>query len=79
MAQILVRDLEEEFVKKLKKRASRNGRSLQAEAKLILIETVNVEQWDADTALKKLDAFKKRFRGRKFVNSADLVREDRER
>ena len=79
MAQILVRNLEEAFVKKLKKRASRNGRSLQAEAKIILMERVNEEQWDADIALQKLDAFKKRFRGRKFVNSADLVREDRDR
>ena len=79
MAQILVRGLEEDFVKKLKERACRHGRSLQAEIKLILVETVNEEQWDADTALKKLDAFKRRFKGRKFSDSADLIREDRDR
>ena len=36
MSQILIRDLTQETVDQLKKRAKRNGRSLQAEVRLIL-------------------------------------------
>jgi len=53
MAQILVRKLDEEVVKRLKERASENGRSIEE--------------------------LQKRFEGRPFPDSADLIREDRDR
>ena len=66
MAQILVRNLDEGVVKKMKERAKKNGRSLQAEAKLSMEE-----------ARKAADAFRARFKGRKFTDSVKLLREDR--
>ena len=43
MAQILVRNLEEDVKRKLKKRAAQHGRSLEAEAREILRGAVQVE------------------------------------
>ena len=79
MAQILVRNLDEEVVEKLKKLAKRDGRSLQSEVKTILEQAANSPEVDMDTARKMLEQFRKRFKGRKFPDSAKLIREDRDR
>ena len=79
MAQILVRNLNEKTVKALKKRAKSQGRSLQAEVKLILEEVANSEKVDMETAKKMLEELRKKLKGRKFSDSAELIREDRER
>ena len=76
MAQILVRDLDAAVVERLKRRAKRDGRSLQAEVKMILEHAAKV---DMDTAREMLDKFRRRFKGRKFSDSVELLREDRER
>ncbi|MBM4030481.1 MAG: hypothetical protein FJ291_01700 [Planctomycetes bacterium] len=76
MAQILVRDLDDVAVERLKARARQEGRSLQAEAKLILEQASLL---DMQTMRKRLDAFRRRFGGRRFSDSADLIREDRDR
>ena len=54
MAQVLVRDLDETVVARLKERARCNGRSLQKEAKSILEEAARTMTIDAETP-KKLD------------------------
>jgi len=77
MAQILVRNLDEKTVGRLKRQAKRNGRSLQSEVKTIIEEATR--QVDMETARKLMDEFRSRFKGRKFPNSADLIREDRDR
>lgn len=41
MASLVVRNLPEEAHRALKERAAANGRSMEAEARLILVETVN--------------------------------------
>lgn len=77
MPQVLVRDLDEVTVERLKERARRHGRSLQREAKAILEEAANAPTMaDARAAAERV---RRRFAGRVFSDSAELVREDRER
>ena len=79
MAQLLVRNLDEKVIARLKKKARAEGRSLQSEAKMILAEAAGVEPADMAELLKELEKFRRRFQGRKFSDSAALIREDRER
>ena len=76
MPDILVRGLDEETVKRLKARARRHGRSLQGEAKLVLEQAAGM---GAEEVAAMLDGWKSRFAGRRFADSAALIREDRER
>ncbi|MFQ5808611.1 MAG: hypothetical protein ACE5JM_03240 [Armatimonadota bacterium] len=79
MAQILVRNLDDALVAKLKERAKQNGRSLQAEAKMILEEAASKPKVDAETARKMIEEIRARFKGRDFPDSVELIREDRDR
>ena len=79
MAQILVRNLKESTVKKLKGRAKRGGRSLQAEVKVILEEAADEPKLDMAAARKLADEIRSRFEGREFTDSVKLLREDRDR
>ena len=76
MAQILVRDLEEQTVERLKSRAKRGGRSLQAEVKSILEQAAVL---DAESALKLARRIRRRHGGRRFDDSAKLIRRERTR
>ena len=77
MAQVLVRQLDNKVVVRLKKRAKEHGRSLQSEVKTILEEGVP----DYEAAWKRIEGFRKQLTksARTFSNSADLIREGRER
>jgi len=77
MAQVLVRQLDSHVIDRLKKRAKEHGRSLQSEVKTILEEAVP----DYQAAWKRIERFRERLRksGKTFKNSADLIREDRDR
>lgn len=79
MAQILVRDMDEAAVERLKKRAKEQGRSLQAEAKIILERAANEPKVDMETARKMAEEIRKRFKGKKFPDVVELIREDRDR
>jgi antitoxin FitA len=78
MTQLLVRDIDDDVVRKLKKRAQQRGHSLQVELKAILEESAQFDyelSWEAvDRIYRKLKAS-----GRTFSDSSALVREDRER
>jgi len=76
VAQILVRNLDEEVVARLKKRAEREGRSLQGEVKMILEQAAKV---DAEAAREMLTGFKGKLGKRRFSDSARMIREDRGR
>lgn len=76
MSQILVRNLDDAAVERLKSRARAHGRSLQAEAKNILEQSARI---DVAEARKLVDCIRRSFEGRKFVDSTELVREDRDR
>jgi plasmid stability protein len=77
MPDILVRNLTAQTVKKLKKRATRHGRSLQAEVKAIL--EGSAAEKDNEELYWEAVEFSKRFEGRNLGDSAELIREDRER
>lgn len=77
MAQLLVRDIEPETIERLKARAKQHKRSLQGEAKSILEEAA--QKMTMGEALVRARHWRKKFAGKKFSDSAELVREDRER
>lgn len=79
MAQILVRDLNKSVVERLKKRAKKDGRSLQSEVKFILELAAEEQKVDMETAQKICEEFRKKFKGRKFPDTVELIRKDRER
>ncbi len=76
MPDVLVRDVDEKVLSKLKERAVRNGRSLQGELLQVLKSTTEDE---AISDEKTADKIKKGLRGRSFSDSAALLREDRRR
>ena len=76
MAQILVRNLDDDLVERLKKRAKRDGRSLQSEVRMILEQAARV---DTAAVRELVDRIRAGSKGRGFSDSADLVREDRDR
>ena len=73
MPSILVRGLDKKIIERLKARARRNGRSLQGEAKLLIEQAAGAARIDAI-----LERWKKELAGKKFKNSADVIRQDRE-
>lgn len=76
MPNVLVRDVDETILTKLKDQAQRNGRSLQSEMLSILTNFVSTSTLsDEETAARIKDAL----RGRIYSDSAALLREDRER
>jgi len=76
MPDMLVRDLDSHTIERLKPSAKQHGRSLQREVKAILEETVPMTMSEFRAVSEK---WQKRLRGRKFSDSAKLIREDRER
>jgi hypothetical protein len=78
MGQILVRKLEGEVIDDLKSKAKSHGRSLEAEVRQILREAT---ERPVDSAKRReiIENFRKRFEGRRFSDSTELIREDRDR
>ena len=77
MAQVLVRDLDAKVVARLKERARQHGRSLQKETKAILEDAAR--QGSMAEARAAAARVRRRLAGRTFSESAERVREDRER
>ena len=79
MAQVVVREIEEATFAALKSRAKRHGRSLEAEIRLILSEAARHE--NAEKVWAAIDRFHAKMKrsGRRFADSASLLREDRGR
>jgi plasmid stability protein len=76
MPQLLVRDVSIDVVKALKRRAAEHGRSAEAEHRKILEEALLARRsgfWERAAALRE------ELRGRISGDSADLIREDRDR
>lgn len=76
MPNVLVRNVENEILERLKARASCYHHSLQQELKIILQRAAF--QYTLREAAKMTEAFRKKMR-RKQTNSAALIREDRQR
>lgn len=76
MAQILVRKLPDTVVERLKARAKRNSRSLEAEVRAILEESVAK---DKAAFLERAAGMRARLTGRHHTETWKLLREDRDR
>ena len=76
MGHVLVRNLHVQVVRKLKLRARQHRRSLQEELKEILEHASRQNPADARA---KVNQIRKMFAGRRFSDSAELVRRDRAR
>jgi plasmid stability protein len=76
MSQLLVRDLPPETVARLKARAYLHGRSLQGEVKRILEEAI---QYSLTEARGTAAEWRQRLAGQVSSDSAELLREDRDR
>jgi plasmid stability protein len=76
MARILIRDLDDKTVQRLKDRARRHRRSLEGEARLILTQAAGISFEDAQRLAKQ---WHKKLAGRKLPDSTELIREDRRR
>ncbi len=78
MAQVLVRDLDDDTVATLKQRAKQHHRSLQSEVRAILVDAANYTPSANTTA--HLRAMRAELFGDKlFPDSTPMIREDRER
>jgi len=77
MGQVLVRGLDDTVIERLRQRAESHHRSLEAELREIL-ELVS-RQVDVATARDLADRIRSRIGGRPHGDSAELIREDRER
>jgi plasmid stability protein len=73
---LLIRDLDAKLLDRLKQRAKRQGRSLQSEVKEILKNNAPLSIEEARARLAEITT---RLGGRKFSDSADLLRADRDR
>ncbi|MBA4370276.1 MAG: hypothetical protein C0418_01705 [Coriobacteriaceae bacterium] len=75
MADFLIRDLSEDVMGRLRARAATNGRSVQAEIQEILTRSVKMTR---EETFARWDELRERFAGRKFMDAAELIREDRD-
>jgi plasmid stability protein len=80
MAQLLIRDLKETTIRRLKGLAKRHGRSLQGEVKLIVEEAAESKMtWSEFRSKARQWQERLAATGVQFGDSAELIREDRER
>jgi plasmid stability protein len=79
MAQLLVRNVSDDIVRALKVRAAAHGRSVEAEHRAVLEQSLaadhraRVEAW-----LKTVEPLHERLKGRVFTPSEILIRESRD-
>lgn len=76
MPNILIRDMSQKTINQLKDRARQHKRSLQGEVMHIIEASVKTS---AKSALQKARKIRASFGRKFFSDSADLLREDRER
>jgi len=76
MTNLLIRGLDKGTVDRLRVRAKRHGRSLEAEARLLLEQAAGTDREEAAAILAR---WKERFANRTFSDSADQIREHRQR
>ena len=76
MARLLIRDVDERTVERLKQRAARNSRSLQAEMQIIVERAAAVDMIESRAVAAGI---RRRLRDRKHSDSTALIAEDRRR
>lgn len=78
MPDVLIRNIDEQTLNNLKKRAESNNRSLQLELKTIL-ESYGKVEFEQSKKMIKESIEKYKAEGRVFSDSVDLIRENRDR
>lgn len=76
MPQLLVRNLDEDTIKRLKALAKQHGRSLQGQLKVVLEEAATLPVGEVSTLLEK---WQRRLARRRLGDSAKIIRKDRGR
>lgn len=78
MSQLTILDIDDSLMKRLQQRAAAHGQTVEAEARTILAQTLGTPE---DDIWARVDAIHDRLAasGRAFSDSAELLREDRER
>ncbi len=76
MPDILIRGLSARAIQQLRVRAKRQGRSLHGEAKVVLEQAAGAS---GDEIAAMLARWQRRFAGRRFSSSVDMIRQDRAR
>lgn len=76
MADLILHDLDPEVVEGLRQRAETHGRSLEGEARIILEDSLKLAKKRAQGAARRI---REGFGRRIFGDSAELIREDRDR
>ena len=80
MPQVLVREINDKVMGILKKKAKKNKRSLQGELRVILEEAAGINRsTKVEEFLVRAKAIRDRTSDRSRTDSAELIREDRER
>ncbi len=76
MAQIVIRNIDENAMRRLKSRAARKGVSLERELRTILTDAATA---DRTGFAARAAAFRRKLAGRRHSDSTRLIRKDRDR
>ncbi len=76
MPELLVRNLDEATIKRLKALAKQHGRSLQGQVRLVLEEAAAFPMGEVSSLLEK---WQRQLARRRFSDSAKIIRKDRGR
>ena len=76
MAQVVIRNIDDEAMRRLKSRAARKGVSLERELRTILTEAVRA---DRAGFAERAEAFRRKLADRRHSDSTVLIRKDRDR
>jgi plasmid stability protein len=74
MGVLTVRKVDDELIRELKLRAARNGRSAEAEHRLILEQAMRTSRGEF---VKLVRESRERLKGRDFSDNADIIRRSR--
>ena len=76
MAQVVIRNIDDEAMRRLKARAARKGVSVESELRTILTEASRADRTGFG---EQAAAFRRRLAGRRHSDSTTLIRKDRDR
>jgi len=76
MAQVVIRNIDDEAIRRLKSRAARKGISLERELRTIVTEAARSDRTGFG---RRAAAFRRKLEGRRHSDSTALIRKDRER
>ena len=76
MPQLLVRNLDEETIRRLKALAKQHGRSLQGQVKVVLEEAATLPAGEVSTLVEE---WQRRLGRKRLSDSAKIIRKDRGR